>query len=145
MRAPLPRARLRARRKVSRTEPRGERHRSRLGIGKLCLDLLDGPRIVSDEAAPDVEAVEEHATAPEVVTAERLVKTRHRLKPKQPPYRQHVERNLKLAVGAPVRPIVLGTRPPALVVTDGRVASAVDIHTVDDPANPHIVAESQGR
>src|SRR5664279_2891840 len=87
----------------------------------------------------DLTSGHEHPPAPEIIAAQLLVEAGHRIQAGQLAHGDQIERHLETLIGRPAGhgPVTAGSA--ALVVTDERMAAAIDVDAVDHASDPDAI------
>ena len=131
---------LRARGEDAAAQARRQRDRPRARVLEHRLELLALSPVPGDGAVADPAVGQEHPPRAQVVAPQRLVEAAGRLELGELADHQHVERDLELAIDAPARDRVFGSRRAALVVADHGGSVGGDIDPVDRAAHQHALA-----
>src|SRR3984885_322299 len=143
--ATVARARRRARLELPGAQPRGQRQRAGPGVVEHFFELGLVPGVVGDEPAAGRRSLQVDAARPQVAAPEGLVKATHRFEAQELAHRQHVQRDLKLAVGRPPGALMLRAGRAALVVAHDGPRLWPLIYSIDDPAQANVLAGFEGR
>ncbi|HWI09375.1 MAG TPA: hypothetical protein VNT54_17890 [Solirubrobacteraceae bacterium] len=133
------------------SRPRHERARAQLGHdgGDVFehavddrLEILGRAAVGLDDLQPRIGILEHEPAGALVAAADRLVQAADRVQAQHAARREHVQRDLVLALCAPACRL---DRHPSLVVVDERGAAGPGVDAIDPPAQPHAARQLERR